>query len=86
MQPNEGQTLLSYLPPGWDSNDKVPHLKALTRSIEHRGGHWRGSTFKQHYTVKKGIILLHKWLKRRFHVMAAVFTHLKIIPRSLLRP
>ena len=50
----------------------VPHLKALTRSIERRGEHGRGSTFKQHYTVMKSTILLHKWPKRRFHVKVAV--------------
>ena len=50
----------------------VPHLKALTHSIECRGGHGCGSTFKQRYTVMKITILLHKWPKRRFHVMAAV--------------
>ena len=50
----------------------VPHLKALTRSIERRGGHGRDSTFKQCYTVMKSTILLHKWPKRRFHVMVAV--------------
>ena len=41
----------------------VPHLKALTRSIEHRGGHGRGSSFKQRYTVIKSTSLLHKWSK-----------------------
>ena len=51
----------------------IPHLKALIRSIEHRGGHGHGSTFKQRYTVMKSTILLHKWSKRRFHVMVAVF-------------
>ena len=51
----------------------VPHLKALTRSIEGRGVHGHGSTFKQRYTVMKSTILLHKWSKRRFHVMVAVF-------------
>ena len=50
----------------------VPHLKALTRSIEYRGGHGYGSTFKQRYTVMKSTILLHKWPKRRFHVTVAV--------------
>ena len=50
----------------------VPHLKALTRSIEHRGGHGRSSTFKHCYTVMKSTILLHKWPKRRFHVTVAV--------------
>ena len=38
----------------------VPHLKALTRSIERRGGLGPGSTFKQRYTVMKSTILLHK--------------------------
>ena len=51
----------------------VSHLKALTRSIEHKGGHGRGSTFKELYTVMKSTILLHKWPKRRFHVTAAVY-------------
>ena len=50
----------------------VSHLKALTRSIEHRGGHGHGSTFKQRYTVMKSTILLHKCSKLRFHVMVAV--------------
>ena len=38
----------------------VPHLKALTCSIEGKGGHVRDSTFKQCYTVMKSTILLHK--------------------------
>ena len=50
----------------------VPHLKALTRSIEHRGGHGHDSTFNQWYTVMKSTILLHKWPKQWFHVMVAV--------------
>ena len=50
----------------------VPHLKALTRSIDRRGGHGHGSTFKQRYTVMKSAILLHKWPKQRFHVTVAV--------------
>ena len=50
----------------------VPHLKALTRSIERRGGHGHGSTFKQRYTVMKSTILLRKWPKRRFQVTVAV--------------
>ena len=49
----------------------VPHLKALTRSIERIGGHGRGSTFKQRHTVMKSTILLQKWPKRRFHVTVA---------------
>ena len=51
----------------------VPHLKALTRSIEHRGGHGDGGTFKQLYPIIKSTVLLHKWLKRRFHVTVAVY-------------
>ena len=50
----------------------VPHLKALTHSIEHRGWHGCGSTFKQRYTVMKSTILLHKWPKGRFDVTVAV--------------
>ena len=50
----------------------VPHLKSLKCSIEHIGGHGRGSTFKLHYTVLKSAILLHKRAKRRFHVTVAV--------------
>ena len=50
----------------------VPHLKALTHSIELRGGNGRGSTFKQRHTVMKSTILLHKWPKRWFHVTVAV--------------
>ena len=50
----------------------VPLLKPLTGSIECRGGHGRDSTFKQHYTVMKSTILLHKWPKRRFDVTVAV--------------
>ena len=50
----------------------VPHLKALTHSIECRGGHGHRSTFKQLYTVMKSTILLHKWPKQRFHVTVAV--------------
>ena len=53
-------------------HNKIPHLKALTPSIEHKGEHERGSTLKQHYTVSKSAILLHKWPKRRFHVTVAV--------------
>ena len=49
----------------------VPHLKALTRSIECRSGHGHGSTFKQRYTVMKSTILLHKLPKQRFHVTVA---------------
>ena len=49
----------------------VPNLKALTRSIECRGGHGRGSTFKQRYTVMK-----HKWPQRRFHVTVAVYVYI----------
>ena len=51
----------------------IPHLKALIRSIERRGGYGRGSTFKQCYTVMNSTILLHKWPKRRSHVMVAVY-------------
>ena len=50
----------------------VPHLKALTCSIECRGGHGHGSTFKQCYTVMKSTILLHKRPKQWFHVTVAV--------------
>ena len=46
----------------------IPHLKALTHSIEHASRQGRGSAFKQHYTVLKSTILLHKRAKRRFHV------------------
>ena len=41
-------------------NHTVPHLKALTRSIEYRGGHGHGSTFKQRCIAMKSTILLHK--------------------------
>ena len=51
----------------------VPHLKALTLSIECRGEHGHSSTFKQRYTVMKSTILFHKWPKRQFHVMVAVW-------------
>ena len=52
---------------------KIPHLKALTHSIEHASGHRHGSTFKQCYTVLKSTILLDKLLaERRFHVTVAV--------------
>ena len=54
----------------------VPYLKALTRSIERRGGYGRGNTFKQCYPVMKSTILLHKWPKRRFHVTVAVYSFL----------
>ena len=50
----------------------TPNLKALTRSIEGRGEHGCGSTFKKSYTVMKTTILLHKWSKRQFHVTVAV--------------
>ena len=46
----------------------VPHLKALTRSIEHASEHNCPSTFKQRYTVLKSTNLLHKMAIRRFHV------------------
>ena len=51
----------------------IPHLKALTRSIDHWGRHGHSSTFKLHYTVLKSTILLHKSAKRRFHVTVAVY-------------
>ena len=50
----------------------VPHLKALMHSIEHTSRHGLGSTFKQHYTVLKSTILLHKLDKWQFHVTEAV--------------
>ena len=50
----------------------VPHLKALTRSIDHWGWHGHSSTFKLHYNVLKSTILLHKSAKRRLHVTVAV--------------
>ena len=53
-------------------NNTVPHLKALTCSIECRAGHGHGSTFKKRYTVLKCTILLHKWPKRQFHVTVTV--------------
>ena len=52
----------------------VPHLKALTRSIDHWGRHGHSSTFKLHYTVLKSTILLHKSAKWRFHVTVAVWS------------
>ena len=55
----------------------VPHLKALTRSIEHWGRHGHSSTFKLHYNVLKSTILLHKSAKRRFHVTVAVYNKKK---------
>ena len=42
---------------------KVPHLKALTDSIEHASGNGYGSAFKQFYPVLKSTILLHKRTK-----------------------
>ena len=54
------------------NNHTIPHLKALTRSIEHTNGRWSHSTFKQHYTVLKRFILLKNWAKRRSHVAVAV--------------
>ena len=50
----------------------VPHLKALTHSIEHTNRHELGSTFKQHCTDLKSSILLHKMAKRQSHVTVAV--------------
>ena len=50
----------------------VPHLKALTHSIEHTSRHGLGSTFKQHYTVLKSTILLHERAKRWFHETVAI--------------
>ena len=57
----------------------VPHLKALTRKIEHVSEHGRGSTFKQCYTVLKSTISLHKRAKWWFHVTVAVGTYAKIV-------
>ena len=51
----------------------VPHLKALTRSIEQTNGHGSDSNLMQRYTVLKRFILLNKWAKRRFYVMVAVY-------------
>ena len=50
----------------------VPHLKALTRGIEHRGGHGRVNIFRGQKINLKSAILLHKWPKRQFHVTVAV--------------
>ena len=61
----------------------VPHLKALKGSIDHRGGHGRGSTFKQRYTVTECTILLHNWPKRRFHMTVAVYEPLLNCSHSL---
>ena len=63
---------MSVLMPLEIKSHTVPLLKALTGSIECRGGHGRDSTFKQHYTVMKSAILLHKLPKQWFHVMVAV--------------
>ena len=52
----------------------IPHLKALTRSIEHTNEKGRGSIFKQRYTVLKKSILLNERAKRRFHVTVAICT------------
>ena len=49
----------------------MPHLKALTHSIEHARGQMRG-TFKQRYTILNSTILFHKKAKRRFHVTVCV--------------
>ena len=38
----------------------TPHLKALTRSIQHTNGKGRGSIFKQCYTVLKSQFYLIK--------------------------
>ena len=64
--------IVAVLMPLQIKHHTVPHLKGLTCSIECRGGHGRGSTFKQCYTVMKSTILLHKWPKQRFHVTVAV--------------
>ena len=64
--------VVAVLMPLEKKHHTVPHLKALTRSIECRGGHGLGSNFKQYYTIMKSIILLHKWPKRRFHVTGTV--------------
>ena len=45
----------------------IPHLKALTHSIEHTDGHGHASAFKQCYTILKSTILYHKLAKERFH-------------------
>ena len=50
----------------------VPHLKALTGSIDHRGGPGHGSTFQHRNTIMKCTILLDKCPKRRFLVTVAV--------------
>ena len=51
----------------------VTHLKALTRSIDGRGGHGYGSTFKQRKTVMKSTILLHKWPKHVYQYLNTLF-------------
>ena len=53
----------------------IPHLKALSRSIEHKNEQGCGSTFKQCYVILKRPILLNKRVKRGFHVMVAVLDH-----------
>ena len=52
----------------------IPHLKALTQIIEDTSRHVLGSSFKQHCTVLKNFILLHKRTKQRFHVTVAVYS------------
>ena len=69
------------------NHQTVPHLKALTHIIEHTSRHELRCTFKQHCTVLKSAVLLHKRAKRRFNVTLAVHHFIKkkypIIIRSL---
>ena len=57
----------------------VPHLKALPRSIERRGGHGQASIFRGQKLSLKSTVLLHKWPKRRFNVTVAVL----VLPKRL---
>ena len=50
----------------------IPHLKALTRYIEHTSEQGCGSTFKQRYTVLKSTISLHESAIGWFHVGSCI--------------
>ena len=61
----------------------VPHLKALTRSIEHMGMGLAILLSSATYTLLKSTILLHKRAKWRFHVTVAVCMHNVIAYKKL---
>ena len=63
---------LGYLMPLRIECPTVLHLKSLRYVIEHRSGHWPGSTLTSQKSVWKVLILLHKQVKRQFHLTVFV--------------